>query len=443
MTSTTLAIPNRRFYALLAACFLAFVVYGSLVPFSFQTLSLAEALTQFQDILRLPVRIRSRSDWVANILLMLPAGFCLLGAGSADRPRWVAALLLVPVLLLCGLTSLLTEFGQLFVPARNASLDDVAAQGCGALLGTVLWLLLGQQATDWGRLLLSPSESLRLERRLFPTYVAILLLVHVVPLNLTLSPVEVYRKYKAGLIQLVPFSLPWQNPYAYLQNRILTVLYFTILGVLLSGFPLLRSARPGQTLRALFWSFLLAGCVLVPKLFVVSRSFDVTDLLLGGLCAFAAWSLRDSLGHSLSETEEEWLSLRALLLLGWLFLVAFLTWQPFDFTEGLWERRAGEITWIPFADLWQGSELAAFENVVQKIVVYLPLGILLTSWKRHGNNHAWIWTLVVALILTSLLEAGQLGLPTRTPTLSDIYLQSAGATLGSILTRRVCRTPNS
>jgi glycopeptide antibiotics resistance protein len=86
----------------------------------------------------------------------------------------------------------------------------------------------------------------------------------------------------------------------------------------------------------------------------------------------------------------------------------------------------------------QGSELFALENVVQKAVLYLPLGVLLTTWRGLPGRLTWVPTLLVAALIGLTLEAGQLILIRRTASVSDVYVQTAGAVLGSIITRRLC-----
>jgi glycopeptide antibiotics resistance protein len=115
--------------------------------------------------------------------------------------------------------------------------------------------------------------------------------------------------------------------------------------------------------------------------------------------------------------------------------VTFVTWQPFDFDLALAESRVGGLTLLPFY-LWQGSELFALENVVQKAVLYLPLGVL-TTWRGVPGRRTWLPTLLSALIGLAL-GVGQLILISRTASVSDVYVQTAGAVLGSIITRHLC-----
>src|SRR5262245_50399997 len=92
-------VLGRGQYAGLALLFLTIAVYGSLVPFHFRRLPFDEAVNLFRAVLAQPIAVQSRSDWIANILLFLPLGFLLMGAGCCDRPH-LGVVFILPVTLL-------------------------------------------------------------------------------------------------------------------------------------------------------------------------------------------------------------------------------------------------------------------------------------------------------------------------------------------------------
>src|SRR5262249_31589102 len=125
-------------------------------------------------------------------------------------------------------------------------------------------------------------------------------------------------------------------------------------------------------------------------------------------------------------------------LAAWLALAVFATWQPFDFDPDLADSRLAGVSFVPFADLWHGDELLALRGGVEKLVLYLPLGARLTRWRPGAGRLAWAPALVVGFLIALGLEAGQLVLASRTAALSDVYVEAAGALLGSVVTRRLC-----
>jgi glycopeptide antibiotics resistance protein len=73
------------------------------------------------------------SQWIGNLLLLLPVGLF----GPIALPwldRWWRVLLVAVVLSAC------IETAQLWIPERSADVDDVLLNGVGALLG--YWLLV-------------------------------------------------------------------------------------------------------------------------------------------------------------------------------------------------------------------------------------------------------------------------------------------------------------
>ncbi len=197
--------PAARHYAWLAAAFAAFALYGSLVPLDYRPLPWEEAQRRWAEVCSRPVRVESRSDWAANILLFFPLGFLGMAALCVDRRRGAD----------CGPCrrprsawpiSALLEFLQLYFPPRDSSLNDIVAESIGAVLGIALWIAAGRPLTRGARSAWSETEGDGTAARLLIAYLVVLALIQVFPPNLTLSPVELYHKYKAGLVRPVPFA---------------------------------------------------------------------------------------------------------------------------------------------------------------------------------------------------------------------------------------------
>jgi glycopeptide antibiotics resistance protein len=424
---------------------LAFVVYGSLAPFSFRSLSIREARDEFQRVLDRPLHFESRSDVVVNVLLMVPVSFCLMGAMGVDRTRWLALGDAVLVLPLCVGTSFAVEFAQVFLPNRISALEDIVTQSAGAVAGVFLWCVAGQKLTDVARRVWAPSLPVRLDARLLPAYLLLLALVHLVPLDLITSPVDLYRKFKHGLINLVPFRCESADVFGYAEGRLIETFYFFLLGLMLPGLPWAIWRDRKQVARVLGWSLVLVAGVTGLKLLAASRAFDVTDLLLGTLACLIGWEVSLAVRQTASEGARRVIVSAGLWggLALWLALVTFVTWQPFDWDLELGEERLRSLPLVPFVDALRGDPLNAFASLVQKLVLYLPLGVLVTTWRPTPARFAWVPALVCGAVVALTLEAGQLFLASRTATLTDVYIETAGAVLGSVITRRVCLSPES
>ena len=101
----------RQAYTILSLCYLAFVIYGSLIPFQFRSLPIAEAIDRFRHLPYLHLGIQSRADFVANILLFIPLSFFLMGVWFRQiRPRYVKVLDTLLVLSFCCFLAAVIEF---------------------------------------------------------------------------------------------------------------------------------------------------------------------------------------------------------------------------------------------------------------------------------------------------------------------------------------------
>jgi glycopeptide antibiotics resistance protein len=432
-------VLTRRHYALLALGLALFVVYGSLVPFRYRPLPWAEGLARFGDVCRQPVRVESRSDWLANVLLVVPLGYCLMGALCADRRR--LSLVVAPAVLACCLAlSVAVEFAQVWFPPRVSSLDDIVAQGIGEVVGVAAWLAAGQRLTGWGRRLWAAVGTRGLAAQLLPAYLALLGLVHGLPFDLTLSPKDIRRKYRHGAIRLVPFAGFDRDIFRAVEKGLWNVALFLPLGLLLAhvSSPTLQGGRG-------WWRVLALGvvaAVLVQglKLLVVSRYVDLTDVVTGSLAVLAGWGLALAV-RRLPDPAEAGRRMRRMvvpLLTAWLAVAVFVNWQPFDFT---WDARfvAGrlrEVALVPFADYYWSHYWDGFDQFVHKMILFVPLGALLTVALPGAARGRGLVVVGLAALVAAGIEAGQLFLPTRYASLTDVLIESGGAWVGLVVTRQ-------
>lgn len=414
--------PNRWHYAILALLFAAFAIYGSITPLRLHRLPLDEALERFRLVLAQPLTIPSRSDWLANFLLLLPFGFFLMAAICCDRPYFSAPAL--PVTLVAGLAlAAFVEFAQLFFPPRVSSINDIAAQSCGAATGAFLWLVRGQRLTANARCLWNDFGSRSMAHLLLPMYLFVLLLVQTLPFDFTLSPVELYHKYKQGRVYLLPFTVPGSG-IELTKNHLWNVALFVPVGLLLAQMPG-RIQRSGALVFAV--GLLAAAAIEFAQLLAQSRHFNTTDILTGGAAIWAAWFIARRLSGQMKRTE-----VRAVLIVACLAVLIFMEWKPFDFVLSLSEARlrVHEVTLLPFVDYLGGDYINSLDDGVHKMLLFAALGMLLASptpISRAALYMRWLSAVAVAVIL----EAGQLFLPTRYASLTDVLV--AATSLGIAL----------
>jgi len=125
-----------------------FIIYGSLVPLDYQSISFAEALHSFSQIQYLRLGAASRADWIANIVLYIPLTFSLAAIFISTEKTRLKIIFNSTIILICSITLATTiEFYQQFFPPRTVSQNDLIAETIGSVIGLVLWLSYGQRFT--------------------------------------------------------------------------------------------------------------------------------------------------------------------------------------------------------------------------------------------------------------------------------------------------------
>jgi glycopeptide antibiotics resistance protein len=410
------------------AIYLAFFVYGSLVPLHWTPQPVAAAWQAFTALPGPQWRGEERVDVAVNFLLTFPLAFGwahLASAGRMGLARLLSGMAVWPGL---ALLSLLVEFAQVFFPPRDPSWTDVAAQWAGALAGVAAYAAAGGRFRSLLRGLAPHQAARARSQRWLAVYLGLLLAFSVMPLDLTISPIELYRKWRDGGVILVPFGAPWQGAWQFAYDFASDVGLWVPVGMLwrLDG----RSRRfRAVVLRGL----LAAAAVECAQLLVLSRLSDVTDVLLAGVgvalgAALPSW-LRGWSGWAPAR-QARWLAVGVCL---WLVAAVVVLWSPFDFTMAQFStgRAIEAFTRLPFQTYFFRGEFGALNEIVRKLLVFLPGGLLLGAWAARRPDLAVASLGLVALCLTALVfEIGQLFVPSKVADTTDAVLGCLGAWTG-------------
>lgn len=441
-----------RWWLLLGALvYSVFVVYGSLVPLRFQAVPFDQALENFRSIRYLQLGIASRADWVANILLFIPLGFLWTGVAWPQRHLFWRAVVSVMVLLAaCGL-SLSIEFIQQYFPPRTVSLNDIIAETAGATIGISAWWALGRPMLSWLQALPLVRGTANTAQRLLVVYLVVLFGYNLMPLDLTISPVELYRKWREGKVIFLPFA----TPYADNAQRIYDLI--TDIAIWIPAAVLWRLAFHKSRMQTWLSSVIAAGVLELLQLFVYSRVSDSTDVFTAALGAAIGVTLARSTplasSHHTTRTSASGALRWALGVACWMMVLAAVFWYPFDFNldrSFLRDRLAG-LQRVPFEAYYFGTEFRALTEVLRKSLFVAPLGFLLyrlgchlpPTWPRgvvHGSLLLVIFTCAVTI------EAGQIALPSKNADFTDGVLEFIGGALGyfgSLLVAERLQTPTS
>ncbi|MEO6423761.1 MAG: VanZ family protein [Candidatus Nitrotoga sp.] len=434
----SLSISISRFSVLvLAIAYTLFVIYGSLVPLNFRPYSLQEAFEAFSKIRYLDLKIGNRADLVANIMLFIPLAFFWSGVLWSARGLVVRVLIALWVFIACFGLSVAIEFVQLFFPPRTVSLNDIFAESIGAVVGVIAWYIFGRRLSEWLAGWRSARGSPALSSRLLYLYIFVLFTYNLLPLDLTISPVEVFHKWREGRVVLIPFSFVFTNQAEAWYGLLTDALIWTPVAFLWCLSP------PTVRLKPLIAVILIATLLEFLQLFVYSRVSDTTDIITAAIGAgmgtwlsgyWAGKAQQAMQGDSTSRSQAWlWLSI-ALVLIG---LLATIFWYPFDFQTGraFLTERLQSLNRVPFETYYYGTEYRAVTEVLHKVGFFIPLGLLLALGVTQIKHYFWRqilgWCALIVIGLVAFgIELGQLFLPGKFADITDWTLETIGGILG-------------
>ncbi len=452
-TSATVELANptsdlalHRGFLIGFFAYLAFVIYGSLVPLQYIPISFEQALQQFSQIRYLNLGIESRADWVANILLFVPLSFLLAAIGFKSSSPIRNLLLALLILSASFGLAIAIEFTQLYFPQRTVSKNDIIAESLGAAGGLMLYQLYGNRFKQFLSGFAVARGQASLQLYLLVSYSVLFFIYNILPLDLTLSPVELYDKWQDGRLVIVPFA-SYRGSVVEVVYAILSdiVLWLPITALWFLHKPLQRSLA--------FYSqvCLLAVTIEFCQLFVYSRITDVSDIF----CALiAAYLSRRLVGHwrksrpdalnariptEISAPQRFRASIvRLLLVFVYSGCLLLLFWYPFEFNfdrSFLYSRLQEAQSKVLFQAMYFGTEYRAITALVQKLLSFLPLGIILAVFRQSflvvwQRNVATAFAICYIVIWSGFVEGMQLALASKSVDLTDWLLQCVGAIIG-------------
>ena len=423
------------------------LIYASLVPLNYQPLDWSQTIQRWKTIPWLQLGIYSRSDWIANGLVVVPSGFLLTGAlryrrGDKKGIDWLidfgaAALVLVfLVSLVLGI-----ELVQVWFPPRTVSRNDILAGWIGAFAGVVLWLGLGRRIID------AVDRFFGIERfgdrlaafALFACIAGVLYSVY--PLDVVVSQAEWSEKTRIGRVQwgLLPDGIPTKEWLQGLLVSALRMFPFGILGVYFSG----KSVR---------WTWILIMGVMleVVQLPIFSKYTSLGDVFagwLGGACGI--WLVRLT-GLWDWAFRARWVWAMALVVWSIILLVAFLgrteRWvvDPVEL-QGRWSA----FFTYPLLRYYYSSEYSALTNLMGKVISFNVLGGLVAcnvmvlqrqfsfmpsaSLRLLYRTAIW-WAIGLSIAIGFVIEIMQIYNFPLIGDFSDVGVYALGAATGAWLT---------
>jgi VanZ family protein len=443
-TSPKLEASGIGYYQTFAIGYALALAYGSWLPFEFSPHTIREAFAHYREILARPVQWSTNTDFTINALLWVPLAFAGMGAFCTGKTARWHALALVPVLVGCAALSLIVEFGQAWIPSRNESQNDVAAQITGALVGCAMWLTTGDRCTQWARDALSDRGGVARIRHLLQLYCFGFALYAIMPLDLVNSFAEWQTRFTDGTCNSWPLQgldLSALTPTLIFKKAA----YWLPVGLLFG----LSGSATGTDLKRLFGAVAKGMLVLVivelGQSLVRSRGADVNDVVFGGIGVFigAIVALRHPfMSLPLALAQERPPMFRVFFtFIAAVYSAALLClfWYPFELVRNreLLAERGRSFFALPFVRLWMGTEFNALGQIVLKTGAFAFLGGLMAMASHPPTldslpRRRMLWGIVAAAgLLAGLVEGGQIFFSQRYPDAFDVVLGCIGAALGA------------
>ncbi|MCA9047560.1 MAG: VanZ family protein, partial [Planctomycetaceae bacterium] len=439
-----LLLLTRKNYALLALVYSLLAVYGSLVPFEFRSIGFDEAVGRFSQIRYLNLGVASRADVVANVLLFIPLAFLWMGTFTVDSvsPRRTTAAAAIVVLFSVAASAAI-EFTQIWFPRRTVSLNDIIAESFGAVSGTAIWMIFGETLTREVRRFVRASVAGDQVRWLLQAYVAGLCIYSLLPLDLTISPNELYDKYREGKILLTPFSHSSPSGFELNYEIVSDVAVFVPVGMLIAAYHC-NSSRLVSLIRCAAAGMCGVVVLELMQIFVYSRFVDVTDVITGTIGVTMGAGLlvarqRQSVRANATVTEGSASYWWLLLFSGYAACLCIGFWMPFDFefSPEISQQRLNGFFRIPFSALYFGNDYNVMVQLVRKTVLFMPLGalaVLVVGVRRRPEDGGQVLRISLMTLMScgiaSAIEFGQVFLPGKVADFTDVLVCCMGVISG-------------
>jgi len=423
------------------------LVYASLVPLNYVPLTPKETYLRWKHIPWNDISLYSRSDWIANALVVIPSAFFLAGAVDCGRrSRWFLILASPLILLFLAAVVLGIELVQVWFPPRTVSQNDIFAGWCGAGIGLLVWVMTGRSIVRfiiWFREIPTIGERVRIVAQTLCVLSAFYALY---PFDVITSKNEWLEKVKVERINL---SLTPSCDAASINGYIVSFIKIVPFGVCL-GLTLSRSDR-----KSTHSSNRYALCVVMVVIFafameflelpIFTNNFAITEGIAGCLGGWTGLCLAMSKKQLCVIARTKWVLYVCIIMWSFVLLFSF-NWRfdavlnnPFEIRE-----RWKHFFELPLMKYYYTSEYKAFSNLSWKLGMFAIYGSLFLLLEACRDNEKWNGARVVygfgwTILVGGIIECLQVYLPPMTPDATDVLWYVLGFCIGYYSSEMVVR----
>jgi VanZ family protein len=408
----------------LLLCYWIFIVYASFIPFFF---NLDPNFLRWRiDILVSKSLYRALTRWlwsdiIGNILLYFPFG--LLCLGSLPSGRWLARSSIAPLVIgtigLCA--GLIIEVGQTFSPYRNPSMLDAFCNGIGALMGATAGYFLFRGSLGRGIVWLARNRPGRI-------LLGLLLLASITdsyfPFHIAFDTATLGSNFR----QIYTTQLWPAFPSTWIDIIFDKGIIFAAVGYVI--FRAQEQANRGPSaLRSWIRAGFAAVAIEAAKIFFVGPTFQLANIFVravGALCGV-------TIIPTLSCLEFIRRRPQAVLLAVMLAMLCYFELWPFDWIYAVeLPAKIAQIEGLPLVSYYVSRPEAALLDLAKKLFLALPLGFLATAANPFRDADRRVrHTVLLAALISIVLEACQLALRSRVPSVTDVLIITAGSWVGA------------
>lgn len=422
-------VSRRRLFGLSLICLLV-ILYSSTVigptgP-NFVALDPAEALRRFLAIRFVPHGSDQRADWIGNLLMLVPLGFLVTATLWPMRPA-----LRVPAaftaILACFTAVVAIKFLQLYFPPRTVTLNYIAAQTIGAVIGCLCFPLL---RAWFGRSTRSGDQVaiLVLALRLYAiTLLAFLLM----PLDVVLDAAD----FSARIARWPETVLVLPGPGRPLVQRAIVMLVstaaFAPVGMLLT-FGRAGGPQRRRSMLAIGGLGLAVTTGVYALSMLVISAYPVMPAIVYRTCGIVAGaaSIRWLACQNANRLHQRLRRMVPWAILPYAagVLIANRLLPPHFLSLPQAIAQANPLGLLPLYDYYIVTKAEAAKNIIGHAALYMPIGVML--WLRNVRPSARS-AFIVAVMVSAAAETGRYFHPGLEGDINAVFLAGLAAMLAA------------
>ena len=411
---------SHRHFGTLAVLYALTIVYSSLMlgpdGLHYVPISAADAWQQFRAIHFIDNASDQRSDWIANMMMAIPLAYFVNGA-FPSQVRWVRNATIAAAI--CIAFVLVVKYVQLFFPPRTVTLNYIAAQSIGVVLGVGAFRVAHHHLYRRLLAMYRAGDGLII---VLGAYSILLTAYFLVPFDVALSPDDLATRLATLSISVFPG--PGRDP-AYRSLLVLADLVATVpAGMFLAATGRYMSF---QGLMARGIAVIIPVAIL--SLFVLSITpfaFSLVSRTAGvALGVWFMWSLK---GKDLWKRHYRYAQYVPVAFPVYVALLALANgllnehWLSLDRVGATLESR--EL--LPLWSLYIVTKAEAARHAVETFAIFAPIGTMI--WLRRGfwSKGAGL-SAFLAFFLSAALQSARLLKPGLVPDVTDPFIAAFAA----------------